>query len=325
MAQAMTLPSYEELPVSPGAPKGSSWGLWGPDDVLGCLNLLTPEKAMAGMAAGKDGHVFNLNLELELPDPPLFGRAASQHVVSDLGNVGHDDLLDAWNTQRSSQWDGFRHVMHPAHGFYNGVDDERHGVHHWARRGMVTRGVLADVARWRESVGRAISPGAADPISMDDVAAALGEQGTNVEPGDVLLLRTGWLGYYRRLDEHARAAMSQPQALRCCGLERGIGTVAALWNLHVAAVAADNPGLEVMPAGDRENMTGWLEDPELAADSMLHFCLLGLLGLPIGELFDLDRLAEHCRSTGRYTFLLTSAPLNLHAGVATPPNALAIT
>jgi hypothetical protein len=57
---------------------------------------------------------------------------------------------------------------------------------------------------------------------------------------------------------------------------------------------------------------------------MLHFSLLGLLGIPIGELFDLDALAEDCAADGRYTCLLTSAPLNLSAGVASPPNALAI-
>lgn len=38
------LPSYRELPVRPDAPPGSSWGLWGDDDQLGTLNLLTDER-----------------------------------------------------------------------------------------------------------------------------------------------------------------------------------------------------------------------------------------------------------------------------------------
>ncbi len=71
-------------------------------------------------------------------------------------------------------------------------------------------------------------------------------------------------------------------------------------------------------------MATWRDDPEAAADTMLHFSLLGLLGLPIGELFELDGLAADCAADGRYAFLFTSAPLNLAAGVATPPNALAI-
>jgi hypothetical protein len=54
-----------------------------------------------------------------------------------------------WNTQVSTHWDGFRHVRHPEHGFYGGVADEEHGVHHWARHGIAGRAVLCDVdARW---------------------------------------------------------------------------------------------------------------------------------------------------------------------------------
>lgn len=52
--------------------------------------------------------------------------------------------------------------------------------------------------------------------------------------------------------------------------------------------------------------------------------LLPLLGIPIGELFDLDRLAEDCVTDGVWEGLFTSAPLNLRGGVASPPNALVI-
>jgi hypothetical protein len=38
------LPSYDELPVKPHYPPGSAWGLWGDEDELGTLNLLTPER-----------------------------------------------------------------------------------------------------------------------------------------------------------------------------------------------------------------------------------------------------------------------------------------
>ncbi len=319
------LPEYGELPVVPDAPKGSSWGLWGRQDVLGCLNLLGPEQLRAGLASVEQDRVFNLDLELELPNPPLFSRPRFEHVVHDLG-VGHDDELVGWNTQSSSQWDGFRHIRHPVWGFYNGVADEDHGIHHWARRGIVGRGVLADVARWRASVDRPIEASVADEITVDDLRATLDAQGTEVLPGDLLLVRTGWLNWYRGLDAPGRDQVAETVLSGACGLRRGRATAEGLWNLHVAAVAADNPALEVMPFGswDPDRAATWQEDPEAAADTMLHFSLLGLLGLPIGELFDLDALAAACSGDGRYTFLLTSAPLNLGAGVATPPNALAI-
>ncbi|MGH9029998.1 MAG: cyclase family protein [Acidimicrobiales bacterium] len=324
-ASEAPLPEYDELPVVAGAPKGSSWGLWGAGDVFGSLNLLGPDGVSKAMAEVKEGKVFNLNLELEMPDPPLFSRSAFEHVVHGSG-IGHDDELVGWNTQRSSQWDGFRHLKHPAWGFYNGVADEDHGVHHWARRGIAGRAVLADVARWRDSVGRPISAPSADEITMEDLLATLRAQGSPVRQGDILLVRTGWLRWYRSLTAPGREAASRDVMSGACGLRRGRATAAGIWNLHVAAIAADNPALEVVPFGswDREAMKTWRDDPEAAADTMLHFSLLGLLGIPIGELFDLDALADHCAVDGRYSCLLTSAPLNLEAGVATPPNALAL-
>jgi kynurenine formamidase len=83
-----------------------------------------------------------------------------------------------------------------------------------------------------------------------------------------------------------------------------------LWNLHVAAVAADNPGLDAWPPTPEH---GWM-----------HFHLLPLLGMPIGELWYLEELAADCAQDGVYEFMLTSAPLNLPGGVGSPPNALAI-
>jgi hypothetical protein len=56
----------------------------------------------------------------------------------------------------------------------------------------------------------------------------------------------------------------------------------------------------------------------------VHTALLPLLGMPIGEFFVLDALAEDCAADGRYTCMFTSAPLHLRRGVASPPNALAI-
>src|SRR5947209_18304729 len=95
------LPRYADLPVKAGAPAGSSWGVWGDDDVFGTLNLLTPERAAAAAALVRRGAVFTLNLEMELPGPPLFNRAAFRHEVTAGGGIAKDDLLHDWNTQSS--------------------------------------------------------------------------------------------------------------------------------------------------------------------------------------------------------------------------------
>lgn len=320
------LPRYEELPGVAGAPPGSSWGMWGPDDRLGCLNLLTPERALAASGLVERGVAFSLNADLATPDPPLFGRQPMRHeVTGEPDGPSHDDVLHDWNTQGSSQWDGLRHVRHPIHGWYGGHPDGFHGIDAWARQGLVGRAVLADVARWREAQGRPLRQDESDPITADELLATLEAQGTEVEVGDVLLVRTGWLGWYHGLDVDTRVAMGAGH--RSPGLHPEERTAAALWDLHVAAVAADNPSLEIWPPGalhSAEEMAEIRADLSRRPEVFVHQRILSLLGLPIGEMFELDALADDCAATGTYDGFFTSAPLNLRRGVASPPNALVI-
>jgi hypothetical protein len=322
------VPSYDELPVREGAPPHSSWGLWGDEDRLGCLNLLTAEKVREGLAAVRHQRVFSLDLPLGLPDPPLFNRARHEHRVTDI-SVGHDEILSNWNPQSGSQWDGFRHVRHPRHGFYAGLPDERHGVHHWAKHGIATRGVLVDVARWRDASGRPIVPDAPDPITVDDLRSALEFQRTGVRAGDVLLVRTGWMGWYKTLSPAARVAVGATTAatLSNAGLQAGRSMAAYLWNLHLAALAADNPAIEVWPRGggvSPEELARLMTDPDRCEEVFLHFSLIPLLGLPLGELWNLEDLARDCAGDETYDFLLVSAPLGQPGGVSSPANAVAI-
>lgn len=68
-----------DLPRFDGLPQRSmlacSWGLWGDGDVLGTLNLITPERTLAAAAEVRRGIVFPLDLSLTEPEPPLFGLA----------------------------------------------------------------------------------------------------------------------------------------------------------------------------------------------------------------------------------------------------------
>ncbi len=317
----MTLPTFDELEG------GRSWGLWGSDDKFGTLNLLTAANVRKGAACVKKGSVFAINLEMHMPDPPLFGREPFTHEVVWLQNeAGHDEHLSGWNTQSSSQWDGFRHIKHPVHGFYNGIADEDHGIHHWAQRGIAGRGVLADVGRWREAEGRPLRCDSSDPIEASDITGTLDAQGTTVEEGDVLLIRTGWLAWYRSTSVEERVeyiGRGHPS----CGLRPGPENWRLLWDLHIAAVGADNGPVEVWPPAalaSPEDLQAILASPERLDEVFMHIRLLPLLGLPLGEFFDLDALAADCAQDGAYEFMFTSAPLNLQAGVASPPNALAI-
>jgi hypothetical protein len=46
--------------------------------------------------------------------------------------------------------------------------------------------------------------------------------------------------------------------------------------------------------------------------------------MPIGELWDLDHLADACAADERYECLLTVSPLPLVGGVGSPANAIAL-
>ncbi len=308
---ATRLPTYAELRARTDAPPGTSWGLFGARDELGTLNLVTPERTRASAALVRTGEVFSLNWNVELPDPSPFRKPPVRHQVG-AGGFGRDDWMDRFYLQGSSQWDGLRHIAHPRHGFYNGVDAERVddpssdalGIHVVARRGIVARGVLLDVARhegFRPDEELAITA-----ALLDEVAAA---ERVRVEPGDVVLVRTGWTGWYSALSQQERDAVgpATPEP----GLAPVERTVEWLWDRHVAAVAADNLALESMPLHFEEGRC-------------LHFWLIPCLGMPIGELWWLDDLATACAADGRWEFQLVSAPLNVRGGVGSPPNALAI-
>lgn len=317
----VNLPSYDELPVREGLPAGSSWGLWGDDDQLGTINLLTEEAIARGLASARRGAVFALNWALEQPSPPFYGRGALVHRVDrPLDNI-LDDALDNFFTQASSQWDALCHVGHPEHGFYNGFKDAdftggpdtKLGVEHMARRGVVGRGVLLDIARHWENTGRPIDGSQFlefTPADLDEVREA---QGVTFEVGDILILRTGWMSWYEQASEEVRQDLANDSLARLNtpGIVGSEEMCAWLWNHHFATIAADNPAVEAWPH-------------PLVPDVYIHHRLIGLLGMPLGEMWYLEKLAADCATDGVYEFLLTSAPLNIHGGVGSPPNALAI-
>jgi kynurenine formamidase len=317
---ATNLPSYADLPVKADAPAGSAWGLFGDDDQLGCLNLLTPERIVAAAKLVRKGAVFPLNLRIDEPNPPLFGRGAPR-VELVTGEVHRDDYLDNFWPQASSQWDSLRHILHPRDGFYNGVKPDdvvagggKLGIENIARRGIAGRGVLLDVARHLGAAGKPLDYTTATVITKDVLSECAKRQGVSVETGAILIIRTGWLGWYlneataEQKREMAGEAMTH---LRFPGIGPDEEMASYLWDLHVAAVAADNPALEAWPPG-----------PD--SGGFLHFRLIPLFGMNIGELWYLEELAADCASDGVYEFMLTSAPLNVPGGVGSPPNALAI-
>ena len=103
----------------------------------------------------QSGDIVPLNLPLQVPHDPAFAREGFEHEIKALfPGLAYDDKYRL-NTQSGTQWDGFRHIAHlPTQNFYNGTkgkdiegpekDPDKCGIHHWARHGIVGRGILLD-------------------------------------------------------------------------------------------------------------------------------------------------------------------------------------
>jgi kynurenine formamidase len=304
--------------MNPGSPAASSWGLWGDDDTLGSLNLLTAERVVRASALIRRGAVFPLDSDLEVPNPPLFGRAPLNHKIIDKGGDFVDDVIDGYNTQNSSQWDGFRHVALDER-LYNGLPHDCHGIDHWAKKGIVGRGVLIDVAGWRSARGTPLQLNQSDTVDPSELRAIIEKQGAIIEPGDIVLIHFGWHDWYRGLSTEVRDKLATLRAPRCPGLLAGREMVEMLWDLHIAAIVSDTPTVEVAPFS-----AGLDDDQRSSPYATLHHNLLPLLGMPMGELWDLSALARDCNDDGVYEFFVSSAPLHIRGAVGSPPNALAI-
>ncbi len=311
-------PTFAELPIRAGAPAGASWGVFGDQDQVGTLNFITAEHVLAAARLVRKGRIFSLNLPLDLPNPPLYGRQPYRHTMLVLGGGrARDDYLDNFYLQASSQWDALSHICHLRYGFYNGVRPEevtgqvggKLGIEHWAARGIAGRAVLIDVARYLEAQGQTLDPKQRFAIDPTLLEAVLQAQRVTLQGGDILLVRTGWLAHYLQASPAERRTYNPEKG--CPGLTAVEEMAAYLWDHRVAAVAADNPAVEAMPAS-RE--TG----------GFLHTRLIALLGMALGEMWYLEDLAADCAADGVYECFLTSVPLHLRGGVGSPPNALAL-
>jgi len=278
------------------------------------------ERTRAAAQLIETGEVYNLNGAVgEWPNPSPAGRdvrPAPAHYVYELVDaVVFDDYLDGLYLQGGTQWDGFLHVRDPGSGrAYGASADASTGIEAWAQRGIVGRGVLLDLASWAADAGEPIDWRSRREFSSADLSACAAAQGVEVSEGTVLLVRVGWEQGYRSLsaaDRLAHAPVDPRDRQPVPGLAPAEAVAELLWDWGVAAIACDNPSLEVTPYA-----------VELCES--LHVRLLARLGMPIGELWLLDRLAAACAALGRYEFFVCSVPLNLAGAVGSPANAVAI-
>jgi kynurenine formamidase len=307
------LPRYDDLPHNQTLNMHNSWGVFGQQDQLGTLNLLTPERVVRTLHEVRRGERFNLTVPLNVPSP-WSNRGTYVHHMLRSRN-GQDDYLDNFYLQSISQWDGLRHVQAREFGFYMGVSPEdagpdgtKLGIEHFAEHGIIGRGVLLDVAAYMARQGTPLDPHQEYAIYPGLLETVAREQGSPLQTGDILMLRTGYMDAYLAASEDERALFRERHD--CPGLYAGEETARYLWDKQVAAVCADNPAVEQVPGG-----------PSIG---YLHRRLIPMLGFALGELFTFESLAADCAADGRYTCLFIGVPLNIPGGVGSPANAIAI-
>lgn len=257
---------------------------------------------------------------------PGFGRKPFEHRIKwVMPGFAFDDEFH-FNPQQSSQWDGLRHHNAPAptdsdkdrRVFYGGTTAEeiqdpgssRIGIGHWAKRGIAGRGVLIDYLSWAEKKGISVDGLSQHAASLDDVQAIARECNIEFQEGDIFFLRIGLTKTWASMSDAQKQAYSAQQVPEHAGLEQSERVLRFMWDNHFAAVASDAVSFEVFPP--------------LQPSFDLHHHLLAGWGLPIGEMFDLEELADTCRRLGRWSFFVSSSPLNHAKGVSSPPNAMAI-
>jgi len=322
-------PRYDDLPrPEDGTGLPLAWGVWGPADEIGTLNRITDATVAAAASEIRAGRRFNLNLPLDEPfgatHPGAHRRRAAPAptLVAEEkpGRITRDDRLDGFWLQGSTQWDGLSHFADPHHGFYNHAPagavvhgtESRNGIDKALRHGIAGRCVLADLARHFAATGREWGPLGSLRASAEDLSACLAAQDVALRPGDILLVRTGWLAAFRAapdVDARDRLIRGTTNTQDYSGLSGGQDMWRFLWDRGIAAVCADNPTVEAWPYFPWKPTLHWA---------------IARLGLVLGEFFDLEALAADSAMTGRWTAFFTAAPLHLRGGIGSPGNALAI-
>ncbi|PQE23908.1 cyclase family protein [Rutstroemia sp. NJR-2017a WRK4] len=328
---------------------------------IGRLSLLTPTIVSAAATSEiKTGQRVGLGWDMTKLEYSQFGRQKCGHKIVPLwgpGGSGYGACFDDvyhMNPQQSSQWDGFRHYSQPLNPsdlstsqdrvFYGGTTKEeildpsnkRIGLQHWASEGIAGRGILIDYHHYCTAQTPPIefSNFSTHAISLATLKTILSAQNTQLSKGDILFIRMGVIPEWDSFSDEQKRAYAELETPQHAGVEASLELLEWLWDEGISAVAGDAISWEVFP---------------MPGEISCHEYLLGGWGMPIGmfvrllfpfedllvvsansrqlrsgEIFDLEALSQTCRSLNRYSFFVTSMPLNMPGGVSSPPNAMAI-
>jgi len=304
------------LSLSAGQAAAQSWtppadnqrcpSKWGATDERGAGNHMKPETVLRAARLIKTGEVFELGRVLSESMPMPAGRRfeiLTKRTRNDPGTNhrgSNEELVVAEIGQVGTQFDTFSHQMIGS-SMYNCFKLEdiasrsgftKLGVQQVGA--LVTRGVLIDVAALKRTPVLAENY----EITPQDLQQALAEQKLTLQPGDAVLIHTGW------------GTLWGKDSARYQRLSPGIGTAAAEWlaKQDPMLVGSDNTAVEISPN----------PNPQLAGP--VHQIMLVVNGIHLLENLRLDELAAR----RAHEFALIVEPLKIQGGTGSTVAPIAI-
>lgn len=290
----------------------SNWGRWGTEDERGTLHLLTPARVAGGTQLVRDGLSVTLSLPLNTKSA-VHNPVPADHHMTMLGQVATIDesvhfMKDYVGVDYHN--DGHTHVDALCHvgyegALYNGRPEDAVTARGAAvnsievlKDGLVGRGVLLDIPRHRGVSW--LEPG--EHVFAEDLEAAEREQGVEVRPGDILLIRTG---HPLRLAELGPWNTAEAKA----GLHPT--TMEFVAAREVAAVGSD---------GNSDTAPSTTE----GVDFPIHVLAITAMGIHLLDYLQFEDLRRECDRSGRWEFLFVAAPLRIVGGTGSPLNPVAV-
>jgi len=280
----------------------NNWGRWGDTDQRGTVNLITAAKREAALKLVRTGRTVSLARDIG-PQPALMyhatfpsNRERADVVLDRFDLVYHGYTITHIDALCHVAWDGqlyngrpFMQSLSATGATWCPIDPLFDGI--------TSRGVLLDVAAGRQegyvTVGQ--------PVTPRELDATAARAGLRVEPGDVVVLRSGDEVFRRQHPEWVPRVSPHPGLhLSCLEWFREKDIAAISWDM-----------MDERPIG-------------YAGFGMGAHLAIPFLGLALVDNTNPERLAQACREEGRYEFLFTATPIRLVGSTGAPAHPLAI-
>ena len=281
----------------------NNWGRWGRDDQLGTVNLITPARQAAARALVKTGRTVSLARDIPRHPELIYhatfpsARERADVVLDRFDIVFHGFTVTHVDALCHVGWDGELYNGRPFKDSLTAAGATWCSIDPIFERGITTRGVLLDVAAGRKegfvTVGR--------PVTPKELDATASRAGVRIEPGDVVVVRSGDEAFRRANPDWVPRVSPHPGLhLSCLEWFREKDIAAISWDM-----------MDERPSG----YPGFGMSAHLA---------IPFLGLALVDNTNPERLAAACRDEGRYEFLFSAQPIRLAGATGAPAHPIAM-